>query len=176
MKKPPRHRLAPALAPGVFPQRPPAASGRAKRSGFSLLEVVLALAILTGAIAVLGELARLGLRHAAAARDMTRAQLLCKSKMAEITSGIEPPVAVQNAPFDEEYLADDVRWLYSVELQQIDQDGLVAVRVTVAQDVPTGRRPVACCLTQWIPDPNWEYSEETTTTENTEESSSTTTQ
>ncbi len=58
---------------------------------FSLLEVVLALAILVGAIAVTGELVRLGTLSAASARDLTQAQLICESKLAEITSGITPP-------------------------------------------------------------------------------------
>jgi len=48
-----------------------------KNRGFSLLEVILSLAILGGAIAVLGEAARLALRNAEFTRDMARAQLLC---------------------------------------------------------------------------------------------------
>jgi general secretion pathway protein I len=143
--------------------------------GFSLLEVILALAILTGAIAILGELARIGLRHAAAARDLTRAQLLCESKLAEITSGIVYPTAVQSAPFDDEYmLTDNIRWLYTIEQQTVDQDGLIAVRVTVTQDLPPERRPLSFSLTQWIPDPNLEYSEETETASTTEASKSST--
>jgi general secretion pathway protein I len=61
-----------------------------KSGGFSLLEVILALAILTGAVAVLGEIVRLGIRNAQVARDTTQAQLLCESKLAEITAGIIP--------------------------------------------------------------------------------------
>ena len=59
-----------------------------RRAGFSLLEVILAMAILAGAIAVLGEAGRLALRNAGYARDMAQAQLLCESKMAEIVTGI----------------------------------------------------------------------------------------
>ena len=54
------------------------------RGGFSLLEVILALAILIGILAVLSELVGLGVRNARVARAMTQAQLLCESKLAEI--------------------------------------------------------------------------------------------
>jgi general secretion pathway protein I len=145
----------------------PSATQQSERGGFSLLEVILALAILTGAIAILGELARLGLQHAKAARDLTEAQLLCESKLAEIRSGILSPQPVQGVPIQEEYPPGEIPWLYSIELQQIDQDGLVAVRVTVTQDLPPERRPLSFSLTQWIPDPNLETSETTEQASNT---------
>ena len=71
-----------------------------KKKAFSILEVILALAILTGAMAVLGELGRLGFRNAKSAQDLTKAQMLCESKMAEYTSGITAPQAVSATPFD----------------------------------------------------------------------------
>jgi general secretion pathway protein I len=137
------------------------------RSGFSLLEVLLALAILTMAIAVLGELARQGLRNAAAARDLTQAQLLCETKLAEITSGIQPLSPVQNVPFEKVDPSEDLPWVYSIEEQTVDQDGLLAVRVTVTQSLPANQRPLSFSLTQWIPDPSLESSEESSTASST---------
>ena len=67
--------------------------------GFSLLEVILALGILVGAMAVLGELARHGLDSARIARDSAMAQLLCESKLSEITAGLIRPEPVSNVPF-----------------------------------------------------------------------------
>jgi hypothetical protein len=46
-----------------------------KKKAFSILEVILALAILTGAIAVLGELGHFGFLNAKASQDITRAQV-----------------------------------------------------------------------------------------------------
>ena len=43
-----------------------------KRSGFTLLEVILAMTILAGAMAVLGEVGRLALKNASAAKDLAR--------------------------------------------------------------------------------------------------------
>jgi Tfp pilus assembly protein PilV len=124
-----------------------------KTSGFSILEIILALAILTGAIAVLGELGRLGMRNAKATEELSRAQLLCESKMTEYTSGISTPEAVANATFDTSFQDSNVPWIYSVETAQVDQDGLISVRVTVSQNLPAAQRPVTYSLVKWMIDP-----------------------
>ena len=137
-------------------------SGRQdRRGGFSLLEVILALAILTGVIAVLGELARLGLENARIARDLTYAQLLSESKMAEITAGITLPDPTPPTPFGTVADPREADWLYSIEVEPIDQEGLLAVRVSVVQDLPEEKRPVEFSLTRWIVDPSVELSEAT---------------
>jgi prepilin-type N-terminal cleavage/methylation domain-containing protein len=149
------------------------------RQGFSLLEVILALAILTGAIVVLGELARIGLRSAAAARDLAQAQVLCETKLAEILSGIQPLSAVQNTSFEKVDPSEDLPWVYSIEEQTIDEDGLIAVRVTVTradadQNLLSGNRPISFSLTQWIPDPDLDSSTESSTQQSTDQSESST--
>src|SRR5688572_12385664 len=121
------------------------------RRAFSLLEVVLAMAILVGAIAVLGELVRLGTLSAASARDLTQAQLICESKLAEITSGITPPDVVSYVPYEV-----DPEWLYSVDIASVDVPGLVMLRVTVAQNLAKSQRPVEFSLTRLIQDPGVE--------------------
>lgn len=158
-----RQSLAPAQNAGTNPAarrlRNSAGRGTRRSGGFSLLEVILALAILTGAIAVLGEAARLGMRNARIARDTTRAQLLCESKMAEITAGITPAVPVSPTAFDRAALGDDttaisgdddVTWFYSIETENLDEEGLMAVGVTVTQDLTPEKRLVAFKLVRWI--------------------------
>jgi len=117
-----------------------------------LLEVILALAILTGAIAVLGEALRLGMRNAQLARDLTQAQLLCESKLAEIAAGLTPAETVSPTQFD--CVVGDGRtdWLYSIALANTEEEGLVLVCVTVSQDPTTEKRPVEFSLFRWIPD------------------------
>ena len=126
--------------------------------GFSLLEVVLALAILTGAIAVLGELVRIGARNAEAARDLTQAQFLCESKLAEIASGLAlaEPVSTALCP-------DDPDWLYSVSVDPTSETGLVAVRVTLTRNLPVQSQPLQFSLVQWMPDPAATTSSSSTT-------------
>jgi len=142
-----------------------------RRAGFSLLEVILALAILAGAVAVLGEVARQGLDTARIARDLTYAQLLCESKMAEITSGITAPDAVDRAPVDTVSNATQFSWVYSIETESTEIDGLLAVRVTVTPDVADEKHPVRCSMVRWIQDPNATFS--STSSEGSSSSSST---
>ena len=132
-----------------------------RRAGFSLLEVILAMAILAGAIAVLGEAGRLALRNAGYARDMAQAQLLCESKMAEIVTGIATPDAVDKTPFDASSSLDPMEptvtgWLFSIENQATDEDGLISVRVTVTRDLPEAQHPIQFSLVQWMADPNYQ--------------------
>jgi hypothetical protein len=135
---------------------------RSRSAGFSLLEVVLALAILVGAIAVLGELVRLGTINAGSARDLTKAQLLCESKLAEISAGILLPEVVQGVPC--EY---DPEWLYSIDMQASDMPGIVVLRVTVTQDLAPNQRPAEFSLVRWMQDPTLVLPSEVPTDEGT---------
>jgi general secretion pathway protein I len=127
------------------------AAARRTAQGFSLLEVILALGILAGAVAVLGEVARNAIRSAQQARDLTVAELLCEGKMDEIIAGITPAEAVTDEPFDTTDDATLPDWLYSVEVDSINSDeGLSVVRVTVYKDLPPEQRPPQFSLTRWI--------------------------
>jgi hypothetical protein len=64
----------------------------------SLLEVILAIAILGGSLAVIGQLINIGARNAISARDLTTAQLYCESKLAEVSAGIELPEPTTASP------------------------------------------------------------------------------
>ena len=126
--------------------------------GFSLLEVILALAILTGALVLLGEFARLGAANAGMAQNVSQAQLLCESKLAEIVSGVTQPTAdsdVLQADND-----DSPQWNYTVDVEPVENQSvqnLLAVTVTVTQDLPQENHPASCMLTRWISDPNATY-------------------
>ncbi len=123
----------------------------AASAGLSLLEVILAIAILGGSIAVIGELVRLGARQAEEARELTIAQLLCESKLEEIAAGVIAPEAVGDVPFDL-----DPRWSYSIEVGSLDNPDLLQVTV-MAQQVDGSREiPLYYSLTRWILDPNLE--------------------
>jgi type II secretion system protein I len=125
-----------------------------KSRGFSLLEVVIALTILGGAIAVLGEAARLALQNAEFARDMARAQLLCEGKLSEIVAGIVPAESVDRAAFTRTNETNEPAWLYSIETASLADEGLLSVRVTVTRDLPAAKRPIRFSLIRWIPDPS----------------------
>lgn len=124
-----------------------------KNRGYSLLEVILALAILGGAIPVLGEAARLALRNAEFTREMARAQLLCEGKLAEIVAGITSAESIQRAVIEKAAGLGEPAWLYSIETESLE-DGLRSVRVTVARDQPAEKHPVSFSLVRWIASSN----------------------
>lgn len=122
------------------------------RSGFSLLEVVLALAILTAAVAILGELIRSGLRNAQLARDLSKAELLCESTIYQIESGFLPPQPAQRAQIDQE-----PGWFYSIENESTGsptQSGLLRLRVTVELNPDQQKRPTKFSVVRWMRDPS----------------------
>jgi len=140
------------------------------RRGFSLLEVILALSILAGAMAVLGELARHGLESTRIARQLTYAQLICESKLAEITSGMTLPDPVDGVPVEVMSDPTQMGWLYSIEVENTQIDGLLAVRVTVMQDLPEEKRPVRCSLVRWVCDPTLQFAAQSSESESSSES------
>ena len=150
------------------------------RRAFSLLEVILALAILIGALAVIGELVRSGLRNAQVARDLSQAQLLCETRLAEIHAGAASSEGGGKSP-----IADHPGWLATVERESSSvqsgssgsssggsgggssggqsaaggqsfsgQVSLLKVRVTVEQDPSEYLNPVKFSLSQWMIDPS----------------------
>lgn len=78
------------------------------RSGFSLIEVILATAILLASVVVLSELAGIGRRQSTRATIETRAQEVCQRVLHELLLGKRPLVDVQDEPLlpPERELAD----------------------------------------------------------------------
>ena len=126
-----------------------------RRRGFSLLEVILAIAILAGAMVMLGDLLRIAGRHATATSELTRAQLHCQSIISQIVAGILPPESVQGAPME-----TDPNWTYSIDVQTLQLEGLLSVQVTVAQNIDARQQPLSATLTRWMIDPDLALLEE----------------
>lgn len=118
------------------------------RPALSLLEVTLAIAILGGSLAVIGELVRMGSRHAEEAREMTRAQLLAESQMESIVAGIIPAQSLSSMAFEHE-----PDWTYAIEVAPLNGTDLLQVTVQVQQAEFTREVPLAFSLTRWMLDP-----------------------
>ena len=132
-----------------------------KMPGMTLLEVILSLALLGGAVAVLGEVARMSFQHARIARDLIQAELLAESTLAKVRLGIIEMESVLDVPvgLDRQDIIPDthtaavgstaVLWLYSVEILDVT-DYLIEIAVTVRQNVPAEQRPIVCRLVRWL--------------------------
>ena len=127
---------------------------RLGQPGLSLLEVILSLTILAVSLVALSQLVAVGTRSAANARDLTRAQLLCESKLAELSMSSVALTSQQQVQFE-----TDPDWYYSVVVEPVGIDGLLAITVTVEQQVPTGRQPASYSLTRWMSDPAVQWPE-----------------
>ena len=117
------------------------------RQAFTLLEVILALAILGGSVAVLGEIMRASGRHATDIQAESRAQLLARSQMDEMMAGFAPFAEKSRQPLEVE---GPTRWLCSVSIGTTTRRGLVVIEVLVEQDLEPQFNPVKYKLVSWI--------------------------
>lgn len=135
------------------------------RRGLTIVEIVISLVFLCGCIALLGELSRNAFRNARESKDLTQAELLAESILAKVRLGIidmesasEKPVTDLATPGDT--IADtnvvsasgagDILWVYSLDVSEIDEYGLMELAVTVRRNLPEEQRPVSCRLVRWL--------------------------
>lgn len=151
------------------------------RSGFSLIEVIIATAILMGSAIVLSRLAGMGREQSQKARLYSDAQQLCEQTMNEMLLGLRPMELVESMPLiplieplaetsDEltdsdpfaanETPADTIvdetnpEWRHSVRMELLpDRPGMWSLTVVVVQGDETLQRPVRFSLTRWIAGP-----------------------
>lgn len=141
---------------------------RRRTHAFTLLEIVLALAILAGAVAVLGEIMRAAGRSAADAQAETRAQMLACSLMDEMVTGVLEPTEQSQVPLE---VDDNVPWVYSVSFDTTNIEGLMAVEVVVEQDLEKKFNPVRYRLVRWLPSVTEAAEEDEEEAEDSEENS-----
>ena len=124
-----------------------------RRVGLSLLEVIIAIAILVASTAVLGQLVYMGERQATKAELLTQAQGLCHNKINEIMAGLIPLEPVEN-----ESAAVDSPWDVTIQLEPMSGNGIVAVTVIVKEhteqtsvtDTATSTPPLEFRLVRWL--------------------------
>ena len=99
-----------------------------RRSGFSLLEVMLATTVLLGSVIVLSHIAFVGTAHMDAAQQYAAAQLVCQARMNEMLAGALPIQEVSNEP-----IAELPGWGLTVKAESASREGLLALEVTAAE-------------------------------------------
>lgn len=106
-----------------------------KRRGFTLLEVILALAIFVGAIAVLSRLLVVGVENAEMAEGQARAWLIAESRWAELESGVRS--LSENGPFAVEEFPG---WEWGFQIENSEYPSLYRVILSV-RHAPSGQVP-----------------------------------
>lgn len=160
-----------------------------KRPGFSILEILIGMVILGVALAVIGNISRTAFRSARASQTLTQAELLCESILALIRLELIDLEPVTEEPITEEHFPDlpdaaaghsEPEWVYTIEVEEIDEYGLLELAVTVRQNPRLYDRPAACRLVRWMVDPELEKEDDeeddettgTTSTSQTQDASS----
>lgn len=129
-------------------RRSPSSPQPRPRTGLTLLEIILALALFFGAMAALSQLSWNGSRAAIQARLKTQAILRCEAKLAEIMAGAERLEPKTRQPF-----LDDSQWVYSVNITEGSYPELLQVEVRVSHVGKTSLANVEFALHRWMRDP-----------------------
>jgi prepilin-type N-terminal cleavage/methylation domain-containing protein len=124
---------------------------RKRQAGFSLLEIILSLAILAGSLAALGEVIRQADRHASLSGDETRGQIIASSIMDELIAGYRPLTSVNQMVYD---ATMDPPWQYSIAVETTAFTELICLRVLVEQQLSPELQPARFELVRWIIDPS----------------------
>ncbi|OYP31115.1 hypothetical protein CGZ80_21625 [Rhodopirellula sp. MGV] len=130
---------------------------RRKRRAFSLLEMLLAIAILGTSLAILAQIADTGVSAAREARALVTARMICQNKLSEellnISAGQTPTPIMESMveSLDSESMET---FFYTIEIAPGQLDGLLVLRVTVeARDSEGTQRIAVYALDRWVVDP-----------------------
>ena len=114
------------------------------RGGFTLLEMLLSLAILGGSLAVLSQIGATGTNAALEARELASCRVLAQSKSNEVMlDTIATPVSVPASPLASFDSGSITEYQYTVDVQPGMMDGLLIVRVLVEALNPDSDYPFA---------------------------------
>jgi general secretion pathway protein I len=119
-----------------------------RRGAFTLLELVLAIALFLGAITVLAQIVWNGQRAAIQARLRTEAAFRCESKLNELLTGAERFQSQQQVAFP-----DDGQWTWSSQVAAGQFPDLLHLKVTVHRQSNTPAARTEYSLERWLRDP-----------------------
>ncbi|MEW4487722.1 hypothetical protein AB1L42_06545 [Thalassoglobus sp. JC818] len=118
------------------------------RSGISLFEVVLALAIFLGATAVITQILKNGSTAAIRSQLVSEAVLRCERRLNEVASGVLPAQSVQGSPFD-----DDPDWSWTLNVTETGIPYLLELEMIVEQTNSQGDIAASYRLNRLLRDP-----------------------
>lgn len=131
--------------------RPASITDVSRRSGITLLEVVIAVAIFLAAMTAITRLVTTGTRASVRGQLQTEAILRCESKLGEVIAGIEPlePVDSQPMPTD-----DGEGWVWSMQVIYGDDEyAPLSLEIMVQHLMQDGSANAAFTIYRTIRDP-----------------------
>jgi len=119
-------------------------------SAFTLLEIIISVAIFLGGLAAIMQGLAIGQRSELSARLQSEAVLRCEAKMGEIICGATEPTSSQGNRFNDDEIGN---WEWSSEVAEAGTAGLLQVTVLV-EHKPGGEEPnAAFTLVRYMRDP-----------------------
>jgi prepilin-type N-terminal cleavage/methylation domain-containing protein len=150
-----------------------------RRSGLSLLEVLIALAIFLLSVVVLSQMVDSAAQRGLRSKRMSQAAVLCEAKMGEIVAGVQPLQSAGAQPLE----GADANWSFMVVVEpqswssvasggQVGSSGLNMVHITVVWAGPQIGGPVEYTLSRLVMDPHLRVPAQTPTSANSTSSGS----
>ncbi|GIW96833.1 MAG: hypothetical protein KatS3mg111_0166 [Pirellulaceae bacterium] len=123
------------------------------RHGLSLLEVVLALAILSMAAAYLAQSMEIAANNAIKSQRIAAAELVAESIIAQVVAGIIPAEPVTWTPYYTSYGNEE--WLYQLTILPTEVQGMLGVQVAVkdAASATPLQADYDLAVSRWMIDP-----------------------
>ena len=123
---------------------------RQRRSGLSLLEIIISVAIFMASLAAIMQGLQIGRRSELSARLQSEAVLRSETVMGEILCGAKEASSAQGGSFDDD---ETGHWEWSAEVAEAGTTGLLQVTVLV-EHRPGGEEPnAAFTLVRFMRDP-----------------------
>ena len=118
------------------------------RSGMTLLEVVIALALFLAAMSAIAEILRMGSDSSVKAQLQAEAALLGESKLNEVVAGIIPLTSVQSQAFE-----DSPKWTWTLSVEDDTTLSLKHVLLKVQHLNSAGKPDHEVQFARWMRDP-----------------------
>lgn len=134
-----------------------------RKSGLSLLEVILALSILAAASAYLAQIMHLAAENAIRADIQTEAEIVAENVMNQVVAGVLPTMSASWTPYSNPNpmgsmnMSTQMQWNYTINSFASEVPGMLCVRVSVQHIAPgtTTNAKTDYTINRWIIDPSY---------------------
>lgn len=130
----------------------PRSRRRQQRQGFTLLEVILAIGLLTLGLAAIMRVNQMSFGNIRAASDGLHAEMVAESVLSELIAGLQPVQNIGPVDLDPQLALGD--WQVQIIVEPTIAVELVQVRVLVGKKLDPQVRP-ECQVVRWFPNPEY---------------------